>query len=410
MLPISERAASLGTENAFVVLKDVLARAAAGADIKNFCIGQPDFVTPDAIRLAAVRALIEGKTGYTPSAGIPELREAIAASVRRTRGLAVDADDVVVACGAKPFIGYAIQTVTDPGAGHEVIFPVPGFPIYQSQILAQGAVPVPLPLRERNGFRPDPEELASKLGPRTRLVILNSPHNPTGSLMSTIDVEAIAQVLAPYEDVWIFSDEPYASLAFDGGASPAAHPALAARTLLVDGASKTYAMPGWRIGWAIHRELAPILARWVTNTESCAPHLSQWAVVEALNGSQRDALAMRDAFARRRDVVVQALDRTPGIRCLKPGGAFYAWPNVTELCRLAGARDSEALRRRLLDEAGVALLSDVHFGPRIPGEGEHLRLSFAASLPDLEEGLRRIDDFARAAVAASAAPVAAGSP
>jgi aspartate/methionine/tyrosine aminotransferase len=411
MLPISKRAASLGTENAFVVLKDVLARAAAGADIKNFCIGQPDFVTPDAIRLAAVRALIEGKTGYTPSAGIPELREAIAASVRRTRGLEVNADDVVVACGAKPFIGYAIQTVTDPGAGHEVIFPVPGFPIYQSQILAQGAVPVPLPLRERNGFKPDPEELASKLGPRTRLVILNSPHNPTGSVMTSIDVDALAQVLAPYPDVWIFSDEPYASLAFDeGAASPATHPALAARTLLVDGASKTYAMPGWRIGWAIHRELAPILARWVTNTESCAPHVSQWAVVEALNGSQRDALAMREAFARRRDVVVEGLDRTPGIRCLKPGGAFYAWPNVTELCRLAGAPDSEALRRRLLEEAGVALLSDIHFGPRTPGEGQHLRLSFAASLPDLEEGLRRIDAFALAAAAASAVPLAVGSP
>src|SRR5262245_17733405 len=411
MLPISERAGSLGTENAFVVLKDVLARAGAGADIKNFCIGQPDFVTPDAIRLAAVRALIEGKTGYTPSAGIPELRQAIAASVRRTRGIAVDPDDVVVACGAKPFIGYAIQTVTDPGAGHEVIFPVPGFPIYHSQTVAQGAVPVPLPLRERNGFRPDPDELAAKLTPRTRLVILNSPHNPTGSLMSAQHIDAIAQVLAPYENVWVFSDEPYASLAYDGeAASPAAHPALADRTLLVDGASKTYAMPGWRIGWAIHKKLAPILARWVTNTESCAPHVSQWAVVEALAGSQRDALAMRNAFAQRRDVVVEALDRTPGIRCLKPGGAFYAWPNVTELCRLAGAADSEALRRRLLDEAGVALLSDVHFGLRVPGEGEHLRLSFAASLPDLEEGLRRVDAFAHAALAASNAPVTAGSP
>jgi aspartate/methionine/tyrosine aminotransferase len=402
MLPISQRASGLGTENAFVVLKDVLARVAAGADIKNFCIGQPDFVTPDAIRLAAVRALIEGKTGYTPSAGIPELRQAIAASVRRTRGIVVDPDDVVVACGAKPFIGYAIQSVTDPGAGHEVIFPVPGFPIYHSQTLAHGAVPVALPLRERNGFKPDPDELASKLGPKTRLVILNSPHNPTGSLMTRQDVEAIAEVLAPYENVWIFSDEPYAALAFDGEiASPAAHLALAARTILVDGASKTYAMPGWRIGWAIHRQLAPIFARWVTNTESCAPHMSQWAVVEALQGSQRDALAMRDAFAKRRDVVVDGFNRVPGVRCLKPGGAFYAWPNVTELCRHAGASDSEDLRKRLLDQAGVALLSDVHFGPRIPGEGEHLRLSFAAALPDLEEGLRRIDAFARAASAAA---------
>jgi aspartate/methionine/tyrosine aminotransferase len=314
---------------------------------------------------------------------------------------------VVVACGAKPFIGYTIQSVTDPGAGHEVVFPVPGFPIYESQIQAQGAVPVPLPLRERNGFKPDPEELARKLGPKTRLLILNSPHNPTGSLMSRMDLEAIAEVVAPYENLWVYSDEPYSALVYDGElASPATIPSLAERTILVDGASKTYAMPGWRIGWAINHRLAPAFSRWVTNTDSCAPHVSQWAVVEALNGSQDASNMMRDTFGRRRDVVVKGLDSIPGIRCLMPGGAFYAWPNVTELCRMAGAPDSEALRRRLLDEAGVALLSDVHFGPRIPGEGEHLRLSCAASLADLEEGLRRIATFARKAAAQPHTPVA----
>jgi aspartate aminotransferase len=397
MLPLSERTRGLGTENAFVVLKEVLERIAAGADVKNFCIGQPDFVTPDHIRLAAIEALIQGRTGYTPSAGIPELRQAVAESVR-ARGLGASPDDVVVACGAKPFIGYVIQSVTDPGAGHEVILPVPGYPIYESQARAQGAVPRHLPLRERNGFRVDPEELASLITPRTRLLILNSPHNPSGSVLSREELEAIAQVVAPYEDLWIFSDEPYSALVFDGEFhSIAAVPGMAERTVVVDSASKTYAMPGWRIGWAVNRRLAAMLARWVTNTESCAPHLCQWAMVEALRGPQDAARAMFEAFRRRRDLVAHGLDQVPGVSCPRPQGAFYAWPNVTGLCRAAAASDSEALRRRLLDEAGVALLSDAHFGPRIPGEGEHLRLSFAASTVDLTEGIRRLDAFARAA-------------
>jgi hypothetical protein len=180
---------------------------------------------------------------------------------------------------------------------------------------------------------------------------------------------------------------------------PASLPGMAERTVVVDSASKTYAMPGWRIGYAVNRRLAPLLARWVTNTDSCAPHMGQWAVARALNGSQQAALAMRESFRQRRDFVVKALDAVPGVRCLRPGGAFYAWPNVTDLCAAAGLPDSEALRRVLLDEAGLALLSDVHFGSRIPGEGEHLRLSFAASMADLEEGVRRLDAFARSRTA-----------
>jgi aspartate/methionine/tyrosine aminotransferase len=395
MLPISERTCRLGTENAFVVLKEVLERIAAGQDVKNFCIGQPDFVTPDHVRLAAIDALIQGRTGYTPSAGIPELRAAVAECVRRSRRIDVSADDVVVACGAKPFIGYVVQSVTDPGAGHEVVFPVPGFPIYESQVRAQGAIPRPLPLRERNAFRIDPDELARTLSPRTRLLILNSPHNPTGSVLDEDDLQAIAGVIAPYEDLWVYSDEPYSALVYDGAfCSIASLPGMAERTIVVDGASKTYAMPGWRVGWAVNRRLAPLLARWVTNTDSCAPHVSQWAAYRALEGPQQATLAMSEAFRRRRDFVADALAAVPGVRCPRPGGAFYAWPNVTELCRRAGVEDSEALRRRLLVDAGVALLSDVHFGPRIPGEGEHLRLSFAASMPDLAEGVRRLRHYA----------------
>jgi aspartate/methionine/tyrosine aminotransferase len=398
MLPISERSRELGTENAFVVLGEVLQRVAAGKDIKNFCIGQPDFVTPDHIRLAAMHALILGKTGYTPSAGIPELREAIARNIERTRRLSVTPEDVVVACGAKPFIGYTLQSVTDPGAGHEVIYPVPGFPIYESQIRAQGAVPVPLPLREKNGFRLDPEELKKLITPRTRLIILNSPHNPTGGVLTEEDLQAIAKVVTPFEDLWIYSDEPYSTLVYDQEfMSLATVPGMSERTIVVDGVSKTYAMPGWRIGWAVNKRLAALFARWVTNTESCAPHLCQWAAAQALNGPQQDAIAMRVAFRQRRDMVVDGLNDIPGVSCVRSGGAFYAWPNVTELCRRSGAADSEELRKRLLDEAGVALLADIHFGPRISGEGEHLRLSYAASLSDLEEGLRRIARFARAA-------------
>jgi aspartate/methionine/tyrosine aminotransferase len=397
MRTISDRARGLGTENAFVVLKEALERIAAGKDVKNFCIGQPDFVTPDHIRLAAVRALIEGKTGYTPSAGIPELRAAVAQAMRRTRGLEVLPSDVVVGCGAKPFIGYVVQTVTDPGAGHEVIFPVPGFPIYESQVRAQGAVPVPIPLRERNGFHLDPDELAAAISPRTRLVILNSPHNPTGSVMDLRRLEAIAAVLRRHEQVWIFSDEPYAALVYEHEhASIATLPGMVERTVVVDGASKTYAMPGWRVGWAINRALAPVLERWVTNTDSCAPHLCQWAAVEALNTSQAPTALMRSSFQRRRDLVIDGLNEISGVICRRSEGAFYAWPNVTDLCRRVSAADSEALRVRLLREADVALLSDIHFGPRIPGEGQHLRLSFAASIADLEEGLRRIERFARA--------------
>jgi aspartate aminotransferase len=380
------------------VLQEVAERVAAGADIRNFCIGQPDFITPDHIRLAAVRALLDGRTGYTPSPGIPELRDAIAQTTNRTRALDAKPEDVVVACGAKPFIAYTIQTVTDAGAGHEVIYPVPGFPIYDSQIRAQGAVPVRLPLRERNGFRVDPNELRKLITPRTRLLILNSPHNPTGSVLHRADLEAIAEVVSEHENLWVYSDEPYSLLTFGAEfASFASVPGMAERTIVVDGVSKTYAMTGWRIGWAVNRRLAPVLARWVTNTDSCAPHVCQWASVEALNGSQASSIAMRDVFEKRRDLVVKGFNEIPGIKCLRPDGAFYAWPNVTELCQRLHVADSEVLRKRLLHEAGVALLSDIHFGPRLEGEGQHLRLSFAASEANLEEGLRRIARFAREA-------------
>jgi aspartate/methionine/tyrosine aminotransferase len=397
MPPLSRRAESLGTENAFVVLAEVNALARAGRDIISFCIGQPDFPTPVHIQDAAVAAVRGGRHGYTPSAGIDELRAAAAGSMGRLRGLTIAPEEVVVGAGAKPFIAYTIASVTDHGAGDEVIFPVPGFPIYESQCLAHGAVPVGLPLRESRGFAFDPAELEARITPRTKLLILNSPHNPTGGLLGRADLEAIAEVLRRHPQVWVYADEIYSRLVYDGEfVSIASLPGMRERTIISDGASKTYAMTGWRIGFTANAALAPVFTRWITNTESCASQISQWAAVQALTGPQSEAEAMRERFRARRDLIVRLLNDVPGFSCASPGGAFYAWPNVTEACALIGAADSEELRRRLLHEAGVAVLADIHFGPRVAGEGQHIRFSYAASEEAIERGVARIAGFVRA--------------
>ncbi|MCU0765682.1 MAG: aminotransferase class I/II-fold pyridoxal phosphate-dependent enzyme [Burkholderiaceae bacterium] len=303
---------------------------------------------------------------------------------------------MVVGAGAKPFIAYAIASVTDHGTGDEVIYPVPGFPIYESQIRANGAVPVPLPLRESRGFAFDPDELAARITPRTRLLIVNSPHNPTGGLLQRADYEAIAAVLDRHPQVWVYADEIYSRLVYEGRfVSIAGLPGMRDRTIICDGASKTYAMTGWRIGFAANAALAPVFTRWITNTESCASQISQWAALAALDGPQDQADAMRERFRARRDLIVRRLDQVPGFACASPGGAFYAWPNVSGACELVGARDSEELRRRLLHEAGVAVLADQHFGPPTPGEGQHLRFSYATGEEQIERGVARIADFIR---------------
>jgi aspartate/methionine/tyrosine aminotransferase len=394
MPELSLRAASLGTENAFVVLAEVNALIRAGKDVISFCIGQPDFPTPVHIQDAAVAAVRGGKHGYTPSAGIDELRAAAAASMSALRGIPISADEVVVGAGAKPFIAYAIASVTDHGAGDEVIFPVPGFPIYESQCKALGAVPVGLPLRESRKFAFDPEELARRITPKTKLLILNTPHNPTGGLLTRADLEAIAEVLREHPQVWVYADEIYSKLVYDGEfTSIAALPGMQERTIISDGASKTYAMTGWRIGFTANKTLAPVFTRWITNTESCATQVSQWAAVQALTGPQTEADAMRERFRARRDLIVRLLNDVPGFSCASPGGAFYAWPNVTEACALIGAKDSEELRKRLLHEAGVAVLADIHFGPRVDGDGQHIRFSYAASESAIEAGVGRIAQF-----------------
>ncbi|MCM0045304.1 MAG: pyridoxal phosphate-dependent aminotransferase [Burkholderiaceae bacterium] len=396
MSNVSQRAQGLGTENAFIVLAEVNKLLREGRDIVSFCIGQPDFPTPVNVQDAAVTAIRDGRHGYTPSAGIAELRQAAAREIARTRGIAVEPDDVVVAAGAKPFIGYTILSVTDYGAGDEVIYPVPGFPIYESQIKASGAVGVPIFLRESRNFSLDPQELARLITPKTRLLILNSPQNPTGGIIPKQDMAAIADILRAHPQVWVYADEIYGRLIYDGEfSSIASEPGMLERTIIADGLSKTYAMTGWRLGYVANRKLAPYFTTWITNTESCASQITQWAGVEALNGPQDDAERMREVFHRRRDLVVGLLNAVPGVSCKVPGGAFYAWPNVTEACRLTGCKDSEEFRKRLLNEAGVAVLADIHFGPRAAGEGQHIRLSYAASDEAIREGVRRIDDFVR---------------
>jgi aspartate/methionine/tyrosine aminotransferase len=391
---ISKRTRELGTENAFVVLGEVGRLLAKGEKIISFCIGQPDFPTPDNICKAAIRAIENGHHGYTPSPGIPEIREAVAKFYTRTRGVNVDAEDVVVGCGGKPFISYSILSLTDYQAGDEVIYPNPGFPIYKSQIRAHGAVPVELNLRESKGFVFDLDDLKSKVNDRTRLLILCSPGNPTGGVLSRQELEGIAEIVRPYDNLWIYSDEVYSNLVYDGEfQSIAAVPGMQERTIIADSASKTFAMTGWRIGYAANRTLAPSFTRWVTNTDSCPAHPNQWAVVEALNGPQDKPTEMRDIFLQRRDKIVAGLNEIPGFRCLNPGGAFYVWPNVTEACRMTGAENSEELRKRLLYEAGVAVLADIHFGTPVTEDGWHIRFSYASSFEAIEQGLERLQDF-----------------
>jgi aspartate aminotransferase len=393
---VSRRGESLGTENAFVVLAEVNELQRKGADVVSFCIGQPDFPTPVNVQDAAIAAIRGGKHGYTPSAGIDELRAAAARDMGVRRHLDIGPEEVVVGAGAKPFIAYAIASVTDYGADDEVIYPVPGFPIYESQIVANGAVPVPVHLREARDFAFDPHELQAQITPKTRLLILNSPHNPTGGSLKRADLEAIAEILRMHPQVWVYADEIYSRLLYDGEfISLASLPGMRERTIISDGASKTWAMTGWRIGYIANRTLAPVFTRWITNTESCASQVSQWAAVEAITGPQNAAEAMRQSFLERRDLIVGLLNGVPGIQCRTPGGAFYAWPNVTEACKRTGCADSEEFRKRLLYDAGVAVLADIHFGRRVSGDGQHIRFSYAASPQAIKEGIGRIDAFVR---------------
>ncbi len=380
-MKIAERMNRLGTETAFQVLAKANALQAQGRDIVHLEVGEPDFPTPENIVQAGVRALKEGKTKYTASAGIPELRAAIAQNISQTRGVSVTADQVVVTPGAKPIMFFSMLALVEPG--DEVLYPVPGFPIYESMINYCGGTPVPYVLREENHFRFDPDEFRAKANAKTKLIVLNSPQNPTGGVLEPADLQVVAEVAQQY-DITVFTDEIYWRVLYDGAfSSLLSIPGMAERTILLDGFSKTYAMTGWRLGWGVMpTQLAEHVTRLQTNSNSCVAGFTQYAGLEALTGPQDSVDRMVAAFKGRRDMIVDGLNAIPGFKCLKPRGAFYAFPNIT-----ATGWDSRRLAEYLLNEAGVACLSGTAFGDA--GEG-YLRFSYANSLENIAKALLRI--------------------
>jgi len=381
---LSPRALELGTEGAFAVLARARELERAGRDVVHLEIGEPDFPTPAHAAEAAFAAIRAGETGYCPAPGIAELREAAAAELSRTRGVPVAPARVIVANGAKPFLFFGVLATCEPG--DEVIYPDPGFPIYESAIRFAGATPVPLVLRETDDFAFSIEELAARVTERTKLVILNSPQNPTGGVLTRATLAAAAGVLRD-SPAWVLSDEVYGRLLHEGAfASIATEPGMLERTIVLDSFSKTYAMTGWRCGYAaVPEPLVEPLTRFLVNATSCVPPFVQRAGVAALTGPQDGVERMRAEFRARRDLVVAGLAAMPGVTCRVPHGAFYAFPNVTGV-----PLPTEVLADRLLDEAGVALLSGTAFGAA--GEG-HLRLSYATARPRLAEGLGRMRAF-----------------
>jgi aspartate aminotransferase len=386
-LRLAERMSRLGTETAFEVLNKARALERQGEDVIHLEIGEPDFDTPKDIVEAGVEALKAGWTHYGPAAGLPELRQAIADDVERSRGVKVTSDWVVVVPGGKPIIFFSILALAD--VGDEVIYPNPGFPIYESMIHYVGAKAVPIHLREEKDFSLDVEELANLITDRTRLIILNSPHNPTGGTLNKPDIEGIAEAIGD-RNIMVLSDEIYSRLMFDGKRhhSIMSEPGFKERTILLDGFSKTYAMTGWRMGYGVMRpDLATHISRLMTNSNSCTASFTQIAGVEALRGDQAPVDHMREEFQKRRDVFVAGLNRIKGFSCRVPKGAFYVFPNITKT-----GWKSKKLADALLEDAGVACLSGTAFGDY--GEG-YLRFSVANSLENLNKALDRLDQWTK---------------
>ena len=376
-------AQNLGTETAFEVLARANRLAAEGRSIINLGIGQPDFSTPDNIVEAGQRALAEGKHGYTPGAGIPELREAVARDLGRRHGADVDPETVLVTPGAKPVMFFAALLMGEPGA--EIMYPNPGFPIYESVIRFSGATPVPIELHEADGFTFDPEQVLSQINERTRLIILNSPANPTGGVYTREQVERLVEGLEQWPDLVILSDEIYSRILYEGRphVSWLNYPQLRDRLIILDGWSKTYAMTGWRLGYGVFPpDLFPFAERLAINSYSCPNAATQYAAIEALEGPQEAVGVMTEAFDERRKVIVRELNDVPGVSCVDPGGAFYAFPNVS-----GTGIDARTLQQRLLEEAGLAVIAGTSFGHL--GEG-YLRFSYAASLEEIVEGVDRM--------------------
>ncbi len=388
-MKLAERITQLGTESAFDVLVKARALEAEGKDVVHLEIGEPDFTTPPNIVEAGIKALRDGWTHYGPAAGFPELRQAIAEQVSRTRGnpsnpINVDPDEVVVTPGAKPIMFYTMLALVEPG--DEVLVPDPGFPIYASMVRFVGATPISLPHREELDFGLDVDEVKSLISKKTRLVILNSPNNPTGAVITREQLGALAGILAG-TDINVLSDEIYREIIYDAEpVSITQFDGMKERTVILDGFSKTYAMTGWRLGYGVMPvPLARKVALLMTNSNSCTASFTQQAGIEALRGDQSHARKMKEEFERRRNVVVEGLNRIPGFRCRMPHGAFYAFPNIT-----GTGFSSQELADRLLPEAGVATLSGPGFGPE--GEG-FIRLSYANSVENIQKALKRIEEW-----------------
>ena len=385
-LRLASRMKRLGTETAFEVLARARALEAQGRNIVHLEIGEPDFDTPKNVIEAGVQALRTGWTHYGPAAGQPDARQAVADYVARTRGVPVAANEVVIVPGGKPILLYAMTALIEPG--DEVLCPNPAYPIYESLANFVGGTPVPVPIREENAFALDPQDVIARLTPRTRMVVLNSPANPTGGVTPREALLEMLRALKDRPDVWILSDEIYGRLLYDGAEhySPLQDPEVRDRVILLDGWSKTYAMTGWRMGFGVMRaDLAEAFAKLMINSNSCTASFSQRAGMEALSGDQSAVDGMRAEFDRRRRRIVELLNAMPGVKCHLPTGAFYVFPNV----RAFGIKSSE-LQNRLLAEAGVACLAGTAFGAH--GEG-YLRFSYATSMQNIEEGMQRVAGF-----------------
>lgn len=379
---LADRMSRLGTETAFEVLAKAKQLEAKGKHVIHLEIGEPDFDTPRNIVDAGIKALNDGYTHYNPSAGIRELREAVAAHVSKSRGIQVNPDQVVITPGAKPIMFFAIMALANEG--DEVIYPNPGFPIYESMTKFIGAKAVPVQLREENDFRLDTEELKKLVTDKTKLIIINSPQNPTGGILTKDDLRQIADI-ALERDIMVLSDEIYSRIIYEGSHhSIASFPGMQERTIILDGFSKTYAMTGWRLGYGVMREdLAVLIAKLQTNSNSCTATFTQMAGIEGITGSQDEVDKMVAEFRKRRDVVVEGLNAIPRVSCKTPKGAFYVFPNVREI-----GWEVRKLNDYLLNEAGVAVLFGTSFGKY--GEG-YVRISYANSVENIKEGLSRME-------------------
>lgn len=383
MLRMSEKMTRLGTETAFEVLARAETLAREGRDIINLGIGQPDFKTPPHVVEAAIKALRDGHHGYTPSPGILTLRESVAADLILRRGVEVTPDRIVVVPGGKVTMFFAILMFGEPGA--EILYPNPGFPIYESVIEFSGATAVPTPLLEERDFSFDAGAVLDQITPNTRLLILNSPANPTGGAVSRAEIDKLVTGLVEHPQVAVLSDEIYSRISYDGRehVSLLGYPEIADRLILLDGWSKTYAMTGWRMGYAVWPEaLVEGATRLAVNCHSCVNAATQYAGIAALEGPQDAVEGMVTAFNQRREVIVDGLNKLPGFRCRTPGGAFYVFPNIEET-----GLDARSLQKRLLEEAGVATVAGTSFGHL--GEG-FIRFSYANSVDNIENALERI--------------------